>query len=139
MRTASGAFLLPVSARQRAEGEELGLAGGSVNAVIVGDDEEIAGLVDRHALDLVAVSYTHLDVYKRQHLAHRIRKEARAGDNIVLRITFLGENATAPVISRLSAIVGVDVNILAGRIDAIAGQPFGSLLVSCLLYTSRCV
>lgn len=65
-----------------------------------------------------------------EHLAHRIRKEARAGDSIVLRITFLGENATAPVISRLSAIVGVDVNILAGRIDAIAGQPFGSLLVS---------
>ncbi|WP_082617742.1 methionine ABC transporter ATP-binding protein [Bosea sp. Root670] len=65
-----------------------------------------------------------------EHLAHRVRKEARPGDNIVLRITFLGENATAPVISRLSAIVGVDVNILAGRIDAIAGQPFGSLLVS---------
>jgi D-methionine transport system ATP-binding protein len=48
----------------------------------------------------------------------------------VLRITFTGENATAPVISRLSSIIGVDVNILAGRIDAIAGKPFGSLLVS---------
>ena len=64
------------------------------------------------------------------HLASRIRAEARPGDDIVLRITFTGENATAPVISRLSAVVGVDVNILAGRIDAIAGQPFGSLLVS---------
>ena len=64
------------------------------------------------------------------HLEGRIRPEARAGDSLVLRITFTGENATAPVISRLSAIVGVDVNILAGRIDAIAGQPFGSLLVS---------
>lgn len=65
-----------------------------------------------------------------EHLAGRIRTQARPGDNLVLRITFIGENATAPVISRLSAVVGVDVNILAGRIDAIAGQPFGSLLVS---------
>ncbi len=64
------------------------------------------------------------------HLAGRVRSEARPGDSALLRITFIGENATAPVISRLSSIVGVDVNILAGRIDAIAGQPFGSLLVS---------
>jgi D-methionine transport system ATP-binding protein len=64
------------------------------------------------------------------YLAERIRKEARPGDDTVLRITFTGENATAPVISRLSTTIGVDVNILAGRIDAIAGKPFGSLLVS---------
>lgn len=64
------------------------------------------------------------------HLEGLIRPEAREGDSLVLRITFTGENATAPVISRLSSVVGVDVNILAGRIDAIAGQPFGSLLVS---------
>lgn len=64
------------------------------------------------------------------HLTGRIRQEPREGDNILLRITFTGENATAPVISRLSSVVGVDVNILAGRIDAIAGKPFGSLLVS---------
>lgn len=64
------------------------------------------------------------------HLEGQIRAQARDGDSLVLRITFTGENATAPVISRLSSVVGVDVNILAGRIDAIAGQPFGSLLVS---------
>jgi D-methionine transport system ATP-binding protein len=64
------------------------------------------------------------------HLASRLRTEPRSGDAAVLRITFTGENATAPVISRLSSIIGVDVNILAGRIDAIAGKPFGSLLVS---------
>jgi len=64
------------------------------------------------------------------HLEGQIRAQAREGDSLVLRITFTGENATAPVISRLSSVVGVDVNILAGRIDAIAGQPFGSLLVS---------
>lgn len=64
------------------------------------------------------------------HLEGQIHAQAREGDSLVLRITFTGENATAPVISRLSSVVGVDVNILAGRIDAIAGQPFGSLLVS---------
>jgi len=64
------------------------------------------------------------------YLADRIRTQARTGDDTVLRITFTGENATAPVISRLSSTIGVDVNILAGRIDAIAGRPFGSLLVS---------
>jgi D-methionine transport system ATP-binding protein len=64
------------------------------------------------------------------YLADRIRPQPRPGDDTVLRIAFTGENATAPVISRLSSTIGVDVNILAGRIDAIAGKPFGSLLVS---------
>jgi len=64
------------------------------------------------------------------HLASQLRPEPRAGGGAVLRVTFSGANATAPVISRLSAIVGVDVNILAGRIDAIAGKPFGSLIIS---------
>ena len=64
------------------------------------------------------------------HLAGLIHAQARPGDAAVLRITFTGENATAPVISRLSTTIGVDVNILAGRIDAIGGKPFGSLLVS---------
>lgn len=64
------------------------------------------------------------------YLAGRIHAEGQPGDATVIRITFTGENATAPVISRLSSTIGVDVNILAGRIDAIAGRPFGSLLVS---------
>jgi len=62
-------------------------------------------------------------------LAERLRPEPQPGGATVLRITFTGENATAPVISRLSGTLGIDVNILAGRIDAIAGRPFGSLLV----------
>lgn len=65
-----------------------------------------------------------------EYLAGRIHKQALAGDSAVLRIAFTGENATTPVISRLSAVIGVDVNILAGRIDAIGDKPFGSLLVS---------
>ncbi|WP_332700075.1 methionine ABC transporter ATP-binding protein [Bosea sp. (in: a-proteobacteria)] len=64
------------------------------------------------------------------HLAGQLREVPQAGGSAVLRVTFSGANATAPVISRLSAVLGVDVNILAGRIDAIAGKPFGSLLIS---------
>jgi D-methionine transport system ATP-binding protein len=52
------------------------------------------------------------------------------GGQAALRIAFAGENATAPVVSRLSSVLGVDVNILAGRIGSIAGRPFGTLLVS---------
>lgn len=48
----------------------------------------------------------------------------------VLRIGFTREHATAPIISRLSTLVGSDINILAGRIDAIGGEPFGSLIVA---------
>jgi D-methionine transport system ATP-binding protein len=64
------------------------------------------------------------------HLAGRLRETPLAGGSAVLRVTFSGANATAPVISRLGSTIGIDVNILAGRIDAIAGKPFGSLLVS---------
>lgn len=63
-------------------------------------------------------------------IAARLRPQPRPDDKALLRITFTGENATAPVISRLTSVVGVDVNIIAGRIDAIAGQPFGQLIVS---------
>jgi D-methionine transport system ATP-binding protein len=62
-------------------------------------------------------------------LAERLKPEPQPDGATVLRITFTGENATAPIISRLSGTLGIDVNILAGRIDEIAGRPFGSLLV----------
>lgn len=52
------------------------------------------------------------------------------GGLAALRIGFTGEHATAPIVSRLTQLVGQDVNILAGRIDAIAGRPFGSLIVA---------
>ncbi|MFN3671549.1 MAG: NIL domain-containing protein, partial [Bosea sp. (in: a-proteobacteria)] len=63
------------------------------------------------------------------HLAGRLKAEPQPDGATVMRITFTGENATAPVISRLSGTLGIDVNILAGRIDEIAGRPFGTLLV----------
>jgi D-methionine transport system ATP-binding protein len=63
-------------------------------------------------------------------LARRLQPEPAPGRQAVLRITFTGSHATAPVISRLTSILGIDVNILAGRIDSIGGEPFGALLVS---------
>jgi D-methionine transport system ATP-binding protein len=65
-----------------------------------------------------------------EHLKAALRPEGGPGDEAVLRIGFAGAHATSPVISRLSTTLGVELNILAGRIDAIGGKPFGSLIVS---------
>ncbi|MEN5084715.1 methionine ABC transporter ATP-binding protein [Bosea sp. TWI1241] len=63
------------------------------------------------------------------YLAHRLQAAPSPCSSAVVRVTFTGGNATAPVISRLGSTIGVDVNILAGRIDAIADRPFGQLLI----------
>jgi D-methionine transport system ATP-binding protein len=48
----------------------------------------------------------------------------------VLRVVLTGEHATAPIISRLSRAQGIDVQILSGQVDRIAGAPFGNLLLA---------
>ena len=65
-----------------------------------------------------------------QGLVADLRPEPVAGGRAVLRIVFAGENATAPVVSRLTSVLGIDVNILAGRIDSIRDRPFGTLVVA---------
>ncbi len=52
------------------------------------------------------------------------------GDRALVRLIFFGETAFQPLTARLVAELGADVNILAGAIDEIAGEPFGSLVVS---------
>ena len=47
----------------------------------------------------------------------------------VLQVTFTGRHATDPMLARLTAERGVSVNILAGAIEEIGDQPFGSLIV----------
>ena len=37
---------------------------------------------------------------------------------------------TSAVVSRLTSVLGIDVNILAGRIDSIRDRPFGTLVVA---------
>ena len=74
---------------------------------------DICGIpsVSGYGIDLVAVSYTHLDVYKRQNQY----------------------KAKGPLTSLLLSVVALD--------DAVAliGFGFASTIVTCLLYTSRCV
>jgi D-methionine transport system ATP-binding protein len=48
----------------------------------------------------------------------------------VLRIVFTGEHANAPILSRLSRLLDVDVTILAGQVDQIAGEPLGTLIIA---------
>jgi D-methionine transport system ATP-binding protein len=59
-----------------------------------------------------------------------LQPEPITGGEAVVRITFTGENATTPVISRLTTTLGIDFNILAGRVERIAGRPYGALVVS---------
>jgi D-methionine transport system ATP-binding protein len=63
-------------------------------------------------------------------LLAKLRPERRAGDSAVLHVTFAGGGADRPVLSRLSRSLGVDVNILHGQVETIAGHPFGSLFIS---------
>ena len=48
----------------------------------------------------------------------------------ILRVLFAGPHATRAVISEASRRFGVDLNIISGRIDAIAGEPFGLMALA---------
>ena len=62
-------------------------------------------------------------------LAERLVPAPIPGGQAVLKIVFTGPNATAPVLSRLTRLSGLDVNILSGRVDELGGEPFGVLVV----------
>jgi D-methionine transport system ATP-binding protein len=59
-----------------------------------------------------------------------LKTEAAAGDRVLVRLVFFGATAFQPLTARLVAEIGADVNILAGTIEEIAGEPYGSLVVS---------
>ena len=63
-------------------------------------------------------------------LAKLTPERRTASDSAVLRVAFVGAGAGQPVLSRLSRSLGVDVNILHGQVETIAGHPFGSLFIS---------
>ncbi|WP_250957699.1 methionine ABC transporter ATP-binding protein [Rhizobium sp. CG5] len=52
------------------------------------------------------------------------------GDRAFVRLIFFGDTAFQPLTARLVAALGPEVNILAGAIDDIAGEPYGSLVVA---------
>ncbi len=75
---------------------------------------------------LAATLGTSLPEWLRTGLKH----EPSSGDRILVRLTFFGATAFQPLTARLVTEIGGDVNILAGAIEEIAGEPFGSLVVS---------
>lgn len=65
-------------------------------------------------------------------LTSRMTNVATSGSHTILRVIFKGENATEPMLARLGSDLGIEVNIMAGAVDEIAGRPFGMLVVSLL-------
>jgi D-methionine transport system ATP-binding protein len=63
-------------------------------------------------------------------LTSRLSEQPEPGSRTILRIIFKGLNATEPMLARLGSDLGIEVNILAGAVDEIAGRPFGMLVVS---------
>src|SRR5690606_13428794 len=59
-----------------------------------------------------------------------LKLEPAPGDRILVRLTFLGATAFQPLTARLVREIGDDLNILAGAIEDIAGEPFGTLVVA---------
>ncbi|CAH1654200.1 methionine ABC transporter ATP-binding protein [Chelatococcus asaccharovorans] len=64
------------------------------------------------------------------YVAERLTERAAPGSQAVLRIIFRGSHATDPVLSQITRTFAIDVNILGGTVDAIAGRPFGTLIVA---------
>ncbi|MEW5762872.1 MAG: methionine ABC transporter ATP-binding protein [Bacillota bacterium] len=69
-----------------------------------------------------------------EEIRRRLRERAARGEDgsQVVRLSFVGESAGEPVISRVIRECDVDVNILSGSIDRIQDIPFGVLLVEIL-------
>lgn len=66
-----------------------------------------------------------------EEIRERLQKRVSPNDDgsQIIRLTFVGDSAAEPVISRVVREYGVDVNILSGSIDRIQNTPFGVLLV----------
>ncbi|MFB9947429.1 methionine ABC transporter ATP-binding protein [Rhizobium puerariae] len=63
-------------------------------------------------------------------IARKLAAAPQAVSRAVVRVTFFGETAQQPLISKLIQELGSEVNIIAGTIDEIAGEPYGSLVIS---------
>ncbi|WP_165221546.1 methionine ABC transporter ATP-binding protein [Affinirhizobium pseudoryzae] len=63
-------------------------------------------------------------------IARRLMEEPASAARVYTRITFFGATAEQPLISRLMSELGAEVNIITGTIDEIAGEPYGSLVIS---------
>ncbi len=63
-------------------------------------------------------------------IGRQVISEPKPGCDALLRLRFFGETADQPLVSRLMAELGSPVNIIAGTVDEIAGEPYGTLYVA---------
>lgn len=59
----------------------------------------------------------------------KISREGGPDDNLLLRLSFLGNSAEEPIIASLIRHFNVDANILYGNIDHIDNTPYGTLVI----------
>ena len=63
-------------------------------------------------------------------LLAQLRTVKQLGDRVVLLVTFKGSEVSQPLLSQITRTFDVDVNVLSGQIEMIAGRSFGALIVS---------
>ena len=63
-------------------------------------------------------------------LLAKLKAQQQSGDQAVLHVSFKGADASGPLLSQISRTFDIDVNILYGQVETIAGHPFGALIVS---------
>jgi D-methionine transport system ATP-binding protein len=63
-------------------------------------------------------------------LAARLKASPEGTREAVIRLSFTGEKANDPVISRLSRELNLEVAVLQGQIDEIGHRPFGTIIVT---------
>ena len=65
-----------------------------------------------------------------EHLRARLQSAPQPGGQALVRLIFKGEGSQSPFISHFSRTLGLDLSIVQGKIDQIAGQTYGQLVVS---------
>jgi len=63
-------------------------------------------------------------------IQRRLKPTPAAGDNVLVRLVFFGKTANQPLTARMASTLEADVNIIAGAIDEIGGEPCGTLVVA---------
>ena len=63
-------------------------------------------------------------------IGRRVYAVSKGNDNVLVRLIFFGETADQPLVAGLNERLKSPVNIIAGTVDEIAGDPYGSLVVS---------
>ncbi|WP_107992011.1 methionine ABC transporter ATP-binding protein [Breoghania corrubedonensis] len=63
-------------------------------------------------------------------IKRKVKDSPAPGDDALVRLTFFGDTADQPLVARLTKELGLDVRIMSGTVDEIAGDPFGNLVIA---------